>query len=119
MAAAGSSASKISLVTRNRLSRRRVLPWRDDDASCRSLPAAKGYDLGMLGQRGVDDAALEGIHRFEFNLDCARDTLGRPVCEFFQRHAPSLAVALHIHNDVCFGTSLSRDHQPQEQLHGV
>src|SRR3989442_8869967 len=92
MAAAGSSASKISLVTRNRLSRRRVLLRRDDNASCRSLPAAKGHDLGMLGQRGVDDAALGGIHRFEFNLASARDTLGRPVCEFFQRHAPSLAV---------------------------
>jgi len=75
-------------------------PWNDHDPPVRLLADRLGRDIGMVAQRQVNPAPLEGRHRLELeHLAGLDDPLRRPLRDLAELTLASPAVVLHVHQD--------------------
>ena len=94
-------------------------PRDEHDAAVRLLADRLGRDAGMVAQREVDPAALEGGHRLQLeHLAGLDDARGGPVGELAQLALAPAAVVLDVDEDARPGAHLLGQHQVDEVLEG-
>src|SRR5947199_219694 len=77
-----------------------LLPGLDRHAPQVPFAAALGHHLGIIAEREVDDAALVGRHRLQFDGTAATGDLARdPLGQADQRLLAATLVALDVHRD--------------------
>src|SRR5206468_11973960 len=61
---------------------------------------AMGFDGGIVFERIVNDASIEGVHRFEFHdVAPATDFFGGVLRLFYERVAGRRSIAADVHHD--------------------